>query len=73
VSEIGLTAGTVVRRIPTVVTPRGLYITPDGARMYVAGYADDMAKALYAIPPTRTLLDGDGGRATTHLGDIAKD
>jgi YVTN family beta-propeller protein len=38
VSEIDLETGKLVRRIPTVVTPRGLYVTPDGSRLYVAGF-----------------------------------
>jgi len=38
VSEIDLITGQLVRRMNTVVTPRGLYVTPDGKRLYVAGY-----------------------------------
>ena len=35
VSEIDLTTGKLVRRMKTVVTPRGLYVTPDGRRLFV--------------------------------------
>ena len=38
VSEIDLATGKVVRRLPTVAKPHGLYLTPDGARLYVAGF-----------------------------------
>jgi YVTN family beta-propeller protein len=40
VSEIDLATGEVVRRLPTVDTPRGLYVTPDGDRLFVAGFED---------------------------------
>lgn len=38
VSELDRHTGELVRRIPTVRTPRGLYATPDGASLYVAGF-----------------------------------
>jgi len=38
VSEIDLVAGKLIRRIPTVKTPRGLYTTEDGKYLYVAGF-----------------------------------
>jgi DNA-binding beta-propeller fold protein YncE len=38
VSEISLETGKLVRRLPTVKTPRGLYPTPDGKYLYVAGF-----------------------------------
>ena len=38
VSVIDLRRGTVLRRLPTVRTPRGLYPTRDGRRLYVAGF-----------------------------------
>jgi DNA-binding beta-propeller fold protein YncE len=39
ISQIDLTTGALVRRLPTVAKPRGLYATPDGASLYVAGFA----------------------------------
>src|SRR5439155_6029389 len=39
ISEIDLTSGRVRRRLPTVATPRGLYPSPDGTHLYVAGFA----------------------------------
>lgn len=38
VSEIDLVTGKLVRNIPTVTTPRGLYVTKDGTYLYVAGF-----------------------------------
>lgn len=38
VSEIDLETGEVLRRLPTVATPRGLFVTPSGDRLYVAGF-----------------------------------
>ncbi|MEK7576564.1 MAG: YncE family protein [Patescibacteria group bacterium] len=38
VSEINLENGVVCRKISVVATPRGLYPTPDGKYLYVAGF-----------------------------------
>ena len=38
VSEIDLKTGELIRQIPTVRTPRGIYITKDGKTLYVAGF-----------------------------------
>ncbi len=38
VSEISLETGLLIRNIPTVKTPRGIYVTKDNAFLYVAGY-----------------------------------
>lgn len=38
ISDIDLKTGTVRRLMPTVETPRGLYATADGKRLYVAGH-----------------------------------
>ena len=40
VSEFDLATGEMVRRIPTVTTPRGLAIDAAASRLYVAGYDD---------------------------------
>ena len=44
VSAVDLATGSV-RRYPTVRTPRGLFPTPDGKRLCVAGYEDGRAAA----------------------------
>jgi DNA-binding beta-propeller fold protein YncE len=38
VSEIDLQSGKLVRKMPTVKTPRGIYATKDGSYLYVAGF-----------------------------------
>jgi YVTN family beta-propeller protein len=38
VSEIDLSSGELIRKIPTVKTPRGIYATKDGKYLYVAGF-----------------------------------
>ena len=38
VSEIDLKTGKLKRNIPTVDTPRGIYVTEDGKTLYVAGF-----------------------------------
>ncbi len=38
ISEIDLTTGQVTRLLKSVKTPRGLYCTADGKRLYVAGF-----------------------------------
>jgi DNA-binding beta-propeller fold protein YncE len=38
ISEIDLQSGKLIRRIPTVDTPRGIYPTSDGNFIYVAGF-----------------------------------
>jgi DNA-binding beta-propeller fold protein YncE len=38
VSEIDLGSGEVRRKLKTVATPRGLYVTPDARKLYVAGF-----------------------------------
>lgn len=38
VSEIDLQTGKLLRRVPTVKTPRGLFATKDGNYLYVAGF-----------------------------------
>lgn len=40
VSMIDLRSGQLVRNIPTVTTPRGIYVTKDGTTLYVAGFAN---------------------------------
>jgi len=38
ISEFNLSDGKLIRRIPTVKTPRGLYATQDGKTLYAAGF-----------------------------------
>ena len=73
VSVIDLVTGEEVRRIPTVDTPRGLYVTADGRRLYVAGFGHgDLERIDLATGKSRTLISTGG--AMRHLvGDEVHD
>ncbi|MBE0476435.1 MAG: PEGA domain-containing protein [Coriobacteriia bacterium] len=61
VSEIDLATGELVRRIPTVDTPRGLYPTADGERLFVAGFGENSATGRLQV------IDLATGRGETFL------
>lgn len=71
VSEIDVTTGTLVRKIPTVKTPRGLYVTRDGKRLYVAGYADGELQRIDLATGEGTLVFRSGGALWHTAGDDA--
>lgn len=69
VSEISLKTGKLLRRIHTADTPRGLYITPDGKKMYVACFGEQTLKGIIQV---FNLGNGKGkiigrGRAMRHM------
>jgi YVTN family beta-propeller protein len=69
VSEIDLATGKLLRRIKTVDTPRGVYLTPDGKRMFVAGFGEQTNKGAIQV---FDLATGKGhiiqkGRAMRHM------
>ena len=66
VSEIDLETGEVRRRLPTVATPRGLYVTPDGAHLYVAGFRDGEIQLFDLESGDNSVLYRSGG-AMRHL------
>ncbi len=63
VSEIDLETGEVVRKLRTVDTPRGLWPTPDGRQLYVAGFGDGRLD--------RIDLE-TGGRETVYNGAVLR-
>ena len=63
VSEIDLATGEVVRKLRTVDTPRGLWPTPDGRQLYVAGFGDGRLD--------RIDLE-TGGRETVYNGAVLR-
>lgn len=71
VSEIDLASGTVRRLIPTVKTPRGLYVTPDGNTLYVAGYENGELQAIDLAGGTDRILIRTGGAMRHLVGDAA--
>ena len=66
VSEIDLATGEVLRRIPTVTTPRGLAVDGDGSTLYVAGYEHGQLQAVDLATGEGTILYESGG-AMRHL------
>ena len=61
VSEIDLETGKVTRVIPTVTTPRGLYVTADARTLYVAGYEDgDIQRIDLATGKGRVIFETGG-------------
>ena len=82
VSEIDLETGETVRRLKTVKTPRGLWATPDGKSLYVAGFGngkldrinleDGKRKTIFQGGVLRHLEpDEDGGRL--YISDMRRD
>lgn len=66
VSEIDLVTGEVVRRIPTVTTPRGLYVTSDSRVLYVAGYEHGDIQRIDLATGRGTVIFQTGG-AMRHM------
>jgi YVTN family beta-propeller protein len=69
VSEIDVASGKLLRRIRTADTPRGLYITPDGKKLYVACFGEQTLKGVIQV---FDLATGKGttigkGRAMRHM------
>ncbi len=69
VSEISLASGKLLRRIRTADTPRGLYVTADGKKLYVACFGEQTLKGVIQV---FDLATGKGttigkGRAMRHM------
>ena len=59
VTEIDLRSGTVVRNLPTLSTPRGLWVTPAADAVYVASYgAGGLGRLDLATGETNVLAEG---------------
>ncbi len=69
VSEIDLATGDVLRLLPTVATPRGLYVTPDGDALYVAGFAAGQLERIDLRDGTSDILRSTGGAMRHLVGD----
>lgn len=66
VSEIDLESGSLVRRLPSANTPRGLYASRDGRSLYVAGFGSGTIERVdLATGERKTLYSG--GTALRHL------
>lgn len=71
ISEIDLASGKCTRRFPTVDTPRGLWPTADGKRLFVAGFGEQSLVGRIAVidlatGKSRTIFTEKGG-AMRHM------
>lgn len=82
VSEINLQTGELVRLIPTVKTPRGLYAASDGNYLYVAGFDSGelqkidlktgQGKIIYKSGGAMRHLVADEARGVLFISDMGK-
>jgi len=83
VSEIDLATGEVTRLFSTVRTPRGLYPTPDGERLYVTGFdsgelevidlASGDSQVLHRTGGSMRHLVGPADGSVVYASDMTKD
>lgn len=71
ISEIDLVTGKLVRRMPTVDTPRGVWPTADGRRLFIAGFGEQSLTGRLAVidlatGTSRTFFTEKGG-AMRHM------
>ena len=71
VSEIDLATGEVRARFRTVTTPRGLYATPDGAKLYVAGFEHGEIQVFDLTSRQGRVIYRSGGSMRHLVGDPA--
>lgn len=72
VSEFDLATGQLLRRIPTVPTPRGLATDTSGKRLYVAGYDDGHIQMIDLESGEGTVLEHTGGAMRHLVADHAR-
>ena len=61
ISEIDVASGKLKRKIPTVRTPRGLYVTREGKYLYVAGFENgDLEKIALETLEHKTIFKSGG-------------
>ncbi len=82
ISEIDLVSGEVKRLIPTVATPRSVYVTKDGQYLYVAGFdkgelqrikLDDLSsEVLYKSGGALRHIVADEDRQILYISDMAE-
>ncbi|MDG2263294.1 MAG: YncE family protein, partial [Actinomycetota bacterium] len=69
ISEFDLETGQVVRILPTVKTPRGLYVTPDGEELWVAGFLNGEIQVIDLAKGRGTVIYRSGGSMRHLVGD----
>ena len=66
VSVINVSNGLLIKKIPTVKTPRGIIITPDGKRMFIAGFDGGELQRIDLLSGDKKIMLATGG-AMRHL------
>lgn len=81
VSEVDIEQGKTLRKLKTVKTPRGLWATPDGASLYVAGFGDGRLDRIDLESGARTKifqggvlrhLEADEERGRVYISDMRR-
>ena len=72
VSIINLKSGKLIENIPTVNTPRGIYILEDGKNLYVAGFDKGEIEKINLENKERKLILKTGGAMRHVVGDEEK-
>jgi DNA-binding beta-propeller fold protein YncE len=72
ISEIDLQSGKLLRQIPTVKTPRGLYTTSDGNFIYVAGFDRGEIEKIDLKTGKGKVIFKSGGAMRHIIGDEEK-
>jgi DNA-binding beta-propeller fold protein YncE len=62
----------VLYKIPTVSTPRGIYVTKDGNTLYVAGFGNGEIQKINLKTKTSSVLYKSGGAMRHIIGDEEK-
>lgn len=65
-NHLGISSGIVIKRIPTGANPKGLTLSPDGKKLYVAEHLDDRITVINTetLESEETIHLGGSGRIT---------
>lgn len=72
ISEIDLETGQLIRKIKTVKTPRGIWLTKDGNYLYVAGFENGEIEKINLKTLERKVIFKTGGAMRHIVGDEEK-
>ena len=73
ISVVDLRSGQALRRIPAVKIPRGLFLTPDEATLYVAGFGRGQLFKLDLATRKGKIIWSKGGALRHLVGDPSRD
>ncbi len=73
ISEIDIASGSLVRKIKTVRTPRGIYATRDGKYLYIAGFENGDLEKISLETLKRKIIFTSGGALRHIVADEASE